>query len=109
MYEGGFLEASRVTVREFSRVTHISGCSAVFFFNTVGKVSTAHVTAGKEKKEAKDAAKQAKKAGTISFVEVHTHAAHTFKMIEMAIQEVLPQTDVEYKRYTLNTSDWNAS
>lgn len=30
-------------------------------------------------------------------------------MIKMAIQEVLPQTDVEYKRYTLNTSDWNAS
>lgn len=49
VYEGGFLEASRV--REFSRVTHISGCSAVFFFNTVGKVSTAQLPPARRRRK----------------------------------------------------------
>ncbi|KAF4629438.1 hypothetical protein G7Y89_g8706 [Cudoniella acicularis] len=107
VYEGGFLAAGRVPVGQYSRVFDVSGCSAAFFFDAAGHASSAHITAGNEKAEAKEAAEQAKEAGTTDSVVIYAPTNSKSETIKTAIRGVLPDITVVMKTYNLNTHNRN--
>ena len=85
VYEDGFLQASEVNYGEYSRVWDVTGCSAAFFFDTAGRASVAHLRAGEETAQAREAASQARDAGTFDSVTVYSPSLHTTRDIKNAI------------------------
>jgi hypothetical protein len=109
VYQRGFLDAKLVTAGAWVSVVDVSGCAAVFFYDTAGRASAAHITAGNEVDEAEEAATQAQDAMTIATIDVHTYSQTKFGQIKMGIRMELSRSiPVTYIPYTLNTSNRKA-
>jgi hypothetical protein len=89
VYEDGFLHASRVHGDEYAQVWDVTGCSAAFFFDTAGRASVAHLSAGVEPAQAREAASQARQAGTFDSVVVYSTDSLKTRDIKSAIRAVL--------------------
>lgn len=104
--EGGFLKATRVSAGQYSQVSDVSGCSAIFFFNNAGQASAAHITGGDERSQGRAAAKQAKDAGTTAYVVINTYSDTKFnKIIDAITTELDGNIRSHFAKYTLNTQN----
>jgi hypothetical protein len=78
-------------------------CSAAFFFDTAGRASVAHLSAGVEPAQAREAASQARQAGTFDSVVVYSPDSLKTRDIKSAIRAVLGDSvDVSENVYRLS-------
>jgi hypothetical protein len=106
--EGSFLTKKDLIDGMTLRVDNLSGCSAVFFFDSAGKASAAHISRGTEKVEAKDAAKKAKEAGSVTAVKVYGTEKDTFIYADIVeqVRAVLGATiKISKTEYVYNAGD----
>ncbi|KXX83290.1 hypothetical protein MMYC01_200298 [Madurella mycetomatis] len=103
---GGELPATDVDAGARVAVTDVSGCSGLFFWSQTGAAPSAfHLTAGREKSQAKEAVNVAIAAGTTYYAFIEAPDSHKAEEIEKAVRKKLPSIPINQHIYNLNTRD----